>query len=815
MLTRLTQLATPVINGSTYTYSFGAISQGYAASVSVSVPSSPVATVWTISVSGTVIATSQGANTTGPIYLGSGDVLSVTGQPGGTFSGAAVMIGVQGPPSDVPPSAPSSSSNSVSIGDEINVTGDVTATISGTADVNVTNASIPVAGSVDANITNASIAVTGSVDVATASGATVDVSGSSVAISSGSVDANITNASLSVTGTVDIGNTASVTVASGTVDIGNTPTVDIAAGQVVQVENTSGGSITVAGSVDISNTPAVTVSSGTVDIGNTPAVTISGTPTIDIAAGQVVQVENTSGGSITVAGTIDANITNATLDISGTVDLAAGQVVQVENTSGGSITVAGSVDIGNTPSVSIGNAPSVDPTFSTALTTALSTGGAVTSIDVTATTTPVLTGQSLTLASGSNIQTLTVAQPAPAGATTITVDSFIPNFAYPIGTAVLGALNIAVTNDISIAAGQVVEVQNTSGGSLTVAGTVNIGNSPAVTISGTPTVSISGTPTVTVGSGSVEISNTPSVTLSGSANQVQIANTPSVTVSSGTVDATVTNATIESGTVDISAMGTGTTLLATVVGTGTVQTQQVTPPKGTGALTVLNIPNGGGITITWDATGLKIPSYSEYSPSASTVPIYGNLPIADGSYTYTISAIVDSGTSWYIIASTTIDVVQAGNLPLYAADDGNLAVGVTSLDSGTIANVVDVASPAAGANWSYTLPYPARVAHIGATYTCDSTTGNRYPYVGLSTGPGGSADALPAGTPLGANQAANLSWVAGPLAVPFFSPGANVWRATLSQDVVFSTGQVIAAAVGTYQGPGDTWTNINLTLVPA
>jgi hypothetical protein len=111
MLTRLTQLATPVINGSTYTYSFGAVSQGYAASVSVSVPSSPVSTVWAISVSGTVIATSQGANTTGPIYLGSGDVLSVTGQPGGTFSGVAVMTGVQGPPREVPSSTPSSSSN--------------------------------------------------------------------------------------------------------------------------------------------------------------------------------------------------------------------------------------------------------------------------------------------------------------------------------------------------------------------------------------------------------------------------------------------------------------------------------------------------------------------------------------------------------------------------------------------------------------------------------------------------------------------------------------------------------------------------------
>jgi hypothetical protein len=85
------------------------------------------------------------------------------------------------------------------VGNELNVTGTVDATVS---------------GSVDANITNANIPVTGTVEVSTAAGSTVDVTGS---------------------------------------------TVSIAAGQVVEVTNESGGSLTVAGTVNIGTTPTITV----------------------------------------------------------------------------------------------------------------------------------------------------------------------------------------------------------------------------------------------------------------------------------------------------------------------------------------------------------------------------------------------------------------------------------------------------------------------------------------------------------------------------------------------------------------------------
>lgn len=86
--------------------------------------------------------------------------------------------------------------------------------------------------------------------------------------------------------------------------------------------------INITGTVDIAGTPAVTIDTtsapvevsvqGTVSIGGTPAVTISGTPTVAISAGQVVQVTNPTGTVLAVNGSVNVS--------SGTVDINSGQV---------------------------------------------------------------------------------------------------------------------------------------------------------------------------------------------------------------------------------------------------------------------------------------------------------------------------------------------------------------------------------------------------------------------------------------------------------------------------------------------------------
>ena len=99
-----------------------------------------------------------------------------------------------------------------------------------------------------------------------------------------------------------------------------------------------------------------------------------------------------------------------------------------------------------------------------------------------------------------------------------------------------GATEITVTGTVDLAAGAEVTI-DTSGGPVDVSatGTVDIGNTPAVTISGTPTV---------------DIGNTPAVTISG---------TPTVDINSGTVDVGAVAGNVEvvnSGSVQFSAMDT-------------------------------------------------------------------------------------------------------------------------------------------------------------------------------------------------------------------------------------------------------------------
>lgn len=80
-------------------------------------------------------------------------------------------------------------------------------------------------------------------------------------------------------------------------------------------------------------------------------------------------------------------------------------------------------------------------TASTTLASALTSGTAYTTLDVAALATgeAIAAGDTLTLTSGTNTQTVTATIAASAGATTISVQSFTPNFSYPVGTTVSGA----------------------------------------------------------------------------------------------------------------------------------------------------------------------------------------------------------------------------------------------------------------------------------------------------------------------------------------------------------------------------------------
>ena len=128
----LRELALPEVSGTTYTYTFPAISQGLAASVTVSVPGAPPTASWTVYAGSLPVASLTGANAITGLYLSGGEQCSIVGTSP-TAPGPAVEVGQLGSLSEVPVTVPT-------------VTPGAT-TIAGTVDATIQNATIDVSGS--------------------------------------------------------------------------------------------------------------------------------------------------------------------------------------------------------------------------------------------------------------------------------------------------------------------------------------------------------------------------------------------------------------------------------------------------------------------------------------------------------------------------------------------------------------------------------------------------------------------------------------------------------------------------------------------
>jgi hypothetical protein len=94
MTTPLLQRAAPAVSGSSTTFSFPEVPQGAEALVSVSVPGSSAFQSWTVALGSGPVGSMVGNNPFGPLYVGPGQRVTVTGPPTTT---QAVLTGVTGP----------------------------------------------------------------------------------------------------------------------------------------------------------------------------------------------------------------------------------------------------------------------------------------------------------------------------------------------------------------------------------------------------------------------------------------------------------------------------------------------------------------------------------------------------------------------------------------------------------------------------------------------------------------------------------------------------------------------------------------------
>jgi hypothetical protein len=284
---------------------------------------------------------------------------------------------------------------------------------------------------------------------------------------------------------------------------------------------------------------------------------------------------------------------------------------------------------------------------------------------------------------------------------------------------------------------------------------------------------------------------------------------------------------------------------------------------GSGRHLTLDTASGSDVYV-FTNTGIEDVRASITGPlvltSAQTVPqllpVTGNLVLERQSFTGSVQWDTQDGGTLLVwtpavgIASVTDELNSSWPYRLVAASstDWVFAVplagsGVNGVDAGTVLTItlasqsaggyvvhvqgtpflpklpvqwVNPANPAAGANWTYTLPYAAKVKAVQAQFAASSVVATRYPYFVAGTAPATSGNIVQ--VPLGAVTASEgFQYNAfegagnGPSGT-----GDSPQRVTVPwpSDLVLPAGYVVGVQTTNMQTT-DAWTNIRITLEPA
>ena len=145
--------------------------------------------------------------------------------------------------------------------------------------------------------------------------------------------------------------------------------------------------------VNVTNIPTITIDSSgnTVNVGNTIDANVTGAVTANLPAGSSIEVTQASGSTLDVTvnsgstldvtgSTVDVQTpSGSTLNVGGTITVG-NPTLNVTTATGDSVTVAGTIDIGNTPAVTV-NSGSVDANITNASLTVGSVGSITSNVN--------------------------------------------------------------------------------------------------------------------------------------------------------------------------------------------------------------------------------------------------------------------------------------------------------------------------------------------------------------------------------------------------------------------------------------------------
>jgi hypothetical protein len=129
---------------------------------------------------------------------------------------------------------------------------------------------------------------------------------------------------------------------------------------------------------------------------------------------------------------------------------------------------------------------------------------------------------------------------------------------------------------------------------------------------------------------------------------------------------------------------------------------------------------------------------------------------------------------------------------------------------------VAVPNPGAGLDWSYTLPAPARVLSVAASFVASGAAATRYPFLNLAGGDLIQTPFTPAGITAGQafNLYCTLDGPTPPVAAAGALPsGSKLINSGLTPSALLPAGSQVGSLTGGLQA-ADQWEGIVLTLAP-